>query len=180
MSKYISLTAIGRDKVGIVSVIAEVLYKEKCNIEESTMTILHGQFTMILIIKLHSNISAKTLLNKLKKYSQSFSMSLFYTDVDSYRPKKQLSGNPFIISVYGLDKTGIVYNISKYLACNKVNITDVQTTLSKHEGKNTYIMVIEFNFPTNVSKEKISQGLFELAKSLNVTISINQAESSDI
>ncbi|MDR1522778.1 MAG: hypothetical protein LBS29_02290 [Endomicrobium sp.] len=180
MSKYISLTAIGKDKFGIVSVIAEVLYKEKCNIEESTMTILHGQFAMILIIRLHSNTSTKTLLNKLKKNSQSFPISLFYTDIDSYRPKKQVPRNPFIISVYGLDKTGIVYSITKYLACNKINITDVQTTLSKHEGKNTYIMVIESDFPANISKEEISQGLFDLAESLNVTISINQAESSDI
>jgi predicted amino acid-binding ACT domain protein len=180
MSKYIALTSIGKDKFGIVSVVSEVLYKEKCNIEESTMTILYGQFVMMLIIKLHSNISTKTLLNKLKKYSQSFSMSLFYKDINSYTSKKQLTRNPFIISVYGLDTNGILYNISKYLACNKVNITDVQTTLSNQEGKNIYIMVIEADFPANVLEKEIFQGLLKLAKPLSVTISINQAESSDI
>jgi hypothetical protein len=41
-------------------------------------------------------------------------------------------------------------------------------------------MVVESNFPANVSEKEISKGLFELAKSLNINISINQTESSDI
>jgi glycine cleavage system transcriptional repressor len=180
MSKYISLTAIGKDKFGIVSTITEVLYREKCNIEDSTMTILHGQFAMILIIRLHSDISKNMLLSKLKKYSKSLNLSLFCTDINSYTPKKHLSKNTFVISIYGPDKTGIVYNISKYLADNKINITDVQTILSKHDVQNTYMMVVESNFPINVSEKEISKDLFKLAKSLNINISINQAESSNI
>ncbi|MDR2251278.1 MAG: hypothetical protein LBD98_00320 [Endomicrobium sp.] len=43
--------------------------------------------------------------------------------------------NPYIISIYGSDKTGIVYNISEYLAKNNINITDVQTSLSKSKEK---------------------------------------------
>ncbi|MDR1418740.1 MAG: hypothetical protein LBI80_06330 [Endomicrobium sp.] len=180
MSKYISLTAIGEDKFGIVNTISELLYKEKCNIEDSTMTILHGQFAMILIIKLCSGISKNTLLSKLKNYSKALALSLFCADINSYTQKKRLSKKTFVISVYGADRTGIVYNISKYLANNKINITDVQTTVSKHDGQKIYMMIVESNFPANVLEKEISKGLFELGKSLNINISINQAESSNI
>ncbi|MDR3047788.1 MAG: hypothetical protein LBU51_09325 [Bacteroidales bacterium] len=180
MSKYISLTAIGKDKPGIVSAIAEVLYDAKCNIEDSTMTILHGQFAMILILCVPENISEVFLFEKLQKSSKTLGMFISYTNIDSYSPKKYLSSNPFIISVYGADKTGLVYNVSKYLAENEINITDVQTSLSKHKDDNTYIMIIESDFPKSVSYEKISKGLADLAKSLNVIISINRAESANI
>jgi predicted amino acid-binding ACT domain protein len=46
-------------------------------------------------------------------------------------PKNNLPTNPYIISIYGSGKAGIVYNISECLAKNNINITDVQTSLSK-------------------------------------------------
>ena len=67
MSKYISLTAIGKDKPGIVAAVTKALYELKCNIEDSTMTILHGQFAMILIVKPPKSVSCKALASKLSK-----------------------------------------------------------------------------------------------------------------
>ncbi|MDR2251277.1 MAG: hypothetical protein LBD98_00315 [Endomicrobium sp.] len=67
MAKYISLTAIGKDRPGLVSAVTKVLYKERCNIEDSTMTILHDQFAMILIIKVSTTISVKSLYKQTAK-----------------------------------------------------------------------------------------------------------------
>jgi len=176
MSQYISLTAIGKDKPGLVSAIAKVLFEYKCNIEESTMTILHGQFAMILILKLPANVAAKVLYAKLQKSAKSLDMSFSYSPLSSYSPKKRAFSNPYIISVYGSDKPGIVYNISAYLAQHKINITDVQTTVSKK----TYMMLIEADFPKKLSAETVSKELAVLARSLNVAVSLNRAESADI
>jgi glycine cleavage system transcriptional repressor len=180
MSKYVSLTAIGRDKPGIVSAITKVLYEEKCNVENSTMTILYGQFAMILIIKIVPNLSMKTVFSKLKKSAKLLGMALSYSQLGSYTQKKHSPVNLYIISVYGCDKTGIVYNISKCLAENNINITDVQTTLSKSKGGNIYMMIIECSIPKNKYYEKFSKELSNLAKLLNITISLNKAESTDI
>jgi predicted amino acid-binding ACT domain protein len=107
-------------------------------------------------------------------------MMLSYAQLNLYTPKKHSPVNPYIISVYGCDKTGIVYNISKYLTENKINITDVQTTLSKSKGKNTYMMIIECDIPPNKYYEKFSKELSKLAKLLNINISLNRAEFADI
>jgi len=179
MSQYISLTAIGKDKPGLVSAIAKVLYEYKCNIEDSTMTILHGQFAMILILKLPANVTPKVLYAKLQKSAKSLDMSFSYSLLSSYASKQDFP-NPYIISVYGSDRPGIVYNISAYLAQHKINITDVQTTVSKSAGKKTYIMLIEADFPKKLSTETVSKELAVLARSLNVAVSLNRAESADI
>ena len=44
--KMLSLSAIGKDRTGIVSSISEILFKLGCNIEDSTMTLLSGQFAV--------------------------------------------------------------------------------------------------------------------------------------
>jgi glycine cleavage system transcriptional repressor len=180
MSKYISLTSIGKDKPGLVSAIAKVLFEYKCNIEDSTMTILHGQFAMILILSLPKDVNPKNLYSKLKKSAKSLEMSFSYSELASLSQKKQNFVNPYIISVYGADKPGIVYNVSSFLADYKINITDVQTALSKSKGKKTYIMIIEAEISKKVSVAKIKRELFDLAKSLNVVVSVNQAESAEI
>ena len=178
--KYISLTAIGKDKPGLVAAITKVLYENKCNIEDSTMTILHGQFAMILILSLHRGVTPKALYSKLQKSASSLGMSFSYSELPSFASKKQKSVNPYMISVYGADKQGIVYNLSSFLASYKINITDVQTTLSKNKGKKTYIMIIETEIPKTVKLSNMKQALSELAESLNVAVSVNQAESADI
>jgi glycine cleavage system transcriptional repressor len=176
MAEYISITAIGKDKPGIVSAITEVLTELKCNIEDSTMTILHGQFAMILIIRLSKGLSHKIILSKLNKPAKSLGMSLTVSQLCSFSKKKKSKSNPYVISIYGKDKTGIVYGASSFLASKKINITDVQTTVSKK----TYIMLIEAELPKNISAKELEKELSCLAKSLNVSVSLNRAESSDI
>ena len=176
MSKYISLTAIGKDKPGIVAAVTKVLYELNCNIEDSTMTILHGQFAMILIINPPKDISCKMLQSKLAKSAKALKLSIAYSELPSTPVKKQKKQNEYIVSVYGADKPGIVYGVSGFLAQKKINIVDVQTMVS---NKN-YIMIIEAVFPSSLLAAKLKKEIAELAKMLGVTISVNQAESSDI
>ena len=44
------LSAIGHDRPGIVSGLSKVLYEHGCNLEESSMTRLAGEFACILIV----------------------------------------------------------------------------------------------------------------------------------
>lgn len=178
--RYISLTAIGKDKPGLVSAIAKVLYEYKCNIEDSTMTILHGQFAMILILSFPADVNPSNLYSKLLKSSQPTGMSFSYCELASYAPKKKKFLNPYIISVYGADKPGIVFRISDFLAGEKINITDVRTKLSKNGKKKTYIMIIEADIPKKTSVTKIKREFLALADSLDVIVSVNQVEAADI
>jgi len=54
-----------------------------------------------------------------------------------------LEGENYSISVYGADKAGIVYNVSKFLADKSINIVDLQTKVAGKEGKPIYIMIME-------------------------------------
>ena len=173
---YISLTAIGKDKPGIVAEITKVLCDLRCNIEDSTMTILHDQFAMILIVKLANGVLQKTLSSKLNAAAKKLFLSLSFSQIPDFSSRKKKNANPYVISVYGKDKTGIVASISGFLAAKKVNITNVKTTLSK----SAYIMLIEADFPAKLDVKKLSDELSSFAKELNLTAHINRAQSSEI
>ncbi len=47
MSKKFLLTAFSKDRPGIVADISQLIYENGCNLEESAMTNLAGEFAML-------------------------------------------------------------------------------------------------------------------------------------
>ncbi len=47
MRRFFAITAIGKDRPGIVAGVSKALYDLGTNIEDSSMTILSGEFAMI-------------------------------------------------------------------------------------------------------------------------------------
>jgi glycine cleavage system transcriptional repressor len=178
MKKMLSLSAIGKDRTGIVSSISEILFNAGCNIEDSTMTLLSGQFAVILLLACPKDSDISKIKRKLNSSLKNLNLSYSVTEVDKPVNNKKNFGD-YIIAVYGADKSGIVYNVSKYLADNKVNITDVQTKISGQKNK-VYIMLLEVNIPKTIKIEKFKKQLQFLAQNLNVEIFLNQADSSKI
>ena len=176
--KMLSLSAIGKDKTGIVSSISEILFKLGCNIEDSTMTLLSGQFAVILLLDCPKNSDISKIKRSLNSSMKKLGLSYSVTEVDKPKTNKKNFGD-YIIAVYGSDRVGIVYNVSKYLADKKINITDVQTKISGKKDK-VYIMLLEVNIPKALNIEIVKQNLKQLAKELNVEIFVNQADSQKI
>ncbi len=56
---YLVVTAIGQDHPGIVRSFTKTITEHDCNIEDSRMSILGGEFAMILLLSGHWNAIAK-------------------------------------------------------------------------------------------------------------------------
>jgi glycine cleavage system transcriptional repressor len=50
MKKWFALSAIGRDRPGIVADLAELIYECDCNLEDSSMTLLGSEFAVLLLL----------------------------------------------------------------------------------------------------------------------------------
>lgn len=65
------LTVIGKDKVGIIAAVSNILTKYNVNILDISQTIMEGMFTMIMLVDMKnasSNINALSeSLNELEK-----------------------------------------------------------------------------------------------------------------
>ena len=65
--KKIVINAFGKDRVGIVSEITEIVHSYGGNVEKSHMSKLDQEFAVIMLATVKSSISNQTLASKLNR-----------------------------------------------------------------------------------------------------------------
>jgi glycine cleavage system transcriptional repressor len=178
MNKSIVLSIVGKDRPGIVAAITRILFEHGCNIEDSSMTILENEFAMILIVNVPAPLSIETLAGDLHSVEKSLSLSIFIkslTKEETQRAKPQETV-PISISVYGSDRPGIVYNVSKLLADKNINITDLNTKVISPKREPVYVMILEAAVPAALNLEILVEELHELGRKLSVDITVNKID----
>jgi len=179
---HFSVSVVGKDRPGIVAEVSRILFALGCNIEDSTCTILSGQFAMILVV-------CHPKLSKVSEIAPSFDqvrreMGLMVT-IHSLKDEevvheKQFAGQPHIISVYGADRPGIVYSVTKELADRKVNITDMTTQVVGSRERPVYVMVLEADIPDEVDMKELETVFERIKKEIGVSISVRPIESVEL
>lgn len=178
---HAAVSVLGKDRPGIVAAISKVFFDTGCNIEDSTMTSLLNEFAMILIVALPKDLGIPELQNKLAEIGEKLGLTITLRSLVSEEERKpKPAKRPYLISVYGSDKPGIVYKITQLLADNKVNITDVQTNISKEKEKPVYIMLLEIDLPETLKFEVFKSQIEKAASSLNIALTIHPVEENQL
>ncbi len=182
MSQNIVLTAVGSDRPGIVAAVSKVLYETGCNIEDSSMTLLKGEFAMILIISLKEDIAIEKFDKKFDSLRETLKLSIYLRELsrEEMVHATDVPARRYMVSVYGVDKPGIVYSVTKMLSDKKINITDVNTCVAGTKDEPVYVMVIEADVPEKISEEQLRKELEGLGGKLNVDVSIHQVETEEL
>jgi len=170
--QHFALTIIGRDRPGIVSQVTEALYILGCNIADSSCSILGGQFAMILIIA-HPKIKDKESFGDAFTPLEESGLSVFLRTLKPGGEKHaKIEGEICMISVYGADKPGIVYRVTRELGERNVNITDLNTKLIGSDEHPVYVMMIEAILPDGIDPEEIEAAMNAIKTEMNVDISL--------
>ena len=74
---HYAVTIIGKDRPGIVADTAQVLFALGCNVEDSSCTMLGGEFAMILIVSHQKPFSKKHLEAEFAAKNQGNGLSAF-------------------------------------------------------------------------------------------------------
>jgi glycine cleavage system transcriptional repressor len=165
------ISAIGKDRPGIVSAVSKVLFEAGCNLEDSSMT-------MILIVSMPKTLTLSILDQKFSVIRQEQGLSVFLRPLsDQEMGSHQSRGMLYMISVYGNDQTGIVYRVAQLLADHQANITDVSTKRTVQDQSSLYMMMMEVECPKNLNLSELEKKLNELAKDLAVTITFHPIDT---
>ena len=137
-----AVTAIGRDRPGIVAAVSRALLEIDGNIEDSQMSILRGHFAVMLIVNVPDAVSADELADRLGPVRESLGLeAITCNPIDELQAAMEPATH--VVTVYGADHPGIVNAISHAIADLGVNITDLETRLTGAEDNPLYTMVIE-------------------------------------
>lgn len=174
MKRY-SLTAIGRDRPGIVASVTKALFEHDCNIEDSSMTILEDEFAIILIMSMPEDKDPASLRKALKAVEKEVGLTIHLKEIPE-RTKAAPPQSNYIITLHGADRSGIVYRCAEALSRHGVNVTDLETKVIGDEKK-VYIMVMEVWTPEGADIKGLEKELDSLGKTLGVTIKIKPIEA---
>jgi glycine cleavage system transcriptional repressor len=164
----LAITVIGHDRPGIVADVAGVLAGLGANLTDSTMTRLRGHFAMTLICNGPDAARVEAALEPLCADSQ------LLATVRQVSPESDAvpAGAPYVMSVHGADRLGIVAATTRVLAAAGGNITDLTTRLSG----SLYLLVAEVELPPD-RVETVSARLAEAAADLGVDVTLRPADT---
>jgi glycine cleavage system transcriptional repressor len=175
MKKRYIMTAFGKDRPGIVADVTKILYDTGCNLEENSMSMLGDEFTLNLLFSTTQEQVEKQLNDLCQQLETEKKITAFIRPLKARHGTSARGVHNCVLHVEGLDQAGIVYKISQFLADNKLNIADLQSTieLSPESGTALYIMDIHIQIPYGTDMEQIEAGLSDVSDGLNVEISLD-------
>jgi len=161
----LAITVIGPDRPGIVADVAEALADLGANLSDSTMTRLRGHFAMTLICTGPDAAAVEKALAPL---------SGVLSTVRVVQPEADPAGagEPYLVSVHGADRLGIVAAVTRVVAAAGGNITDLTTRLVGP----LYVLVAEVEMPAGAADE-LATRLAVAADELGVDVTLRRAES---
>lgn len=180
MSRFI-VTALGKDRPGIVAGVTEVLYRLGCNLEDSAMTRLGGEFAIMLMFAAPPRVSLADLQARFAPLERRLSLVVHLkrlTASELRAPARK--GRAYTISLYGADRPGIVFRVSDALARLGINITDVHTHRSPvtARGKQAlYLLLLDVELPPRIASARLKRTLLRLGRQLKVEVSVRSAEA---
>ncbi|HRY29569.1 MAG TPA: ACT domain-containing protein [Elusimicrobiota bacterium] len=180
---YYLLTAAGPDKAGIVAAAAEILYELGCNLEDSAMTRLRGEFAILLIFTAPAKTSLTELRRRLQRLEKSHGLTV---QLKPMKPRETLEPprpqRLCLVTVYGADKPGIVYRVTRLLSKNGVNITDVtthRTAAGTAKGAAGYILYLEGEL-AGADTDRLQGLLQDLGRELGVTVALKPVDAEPL
>ncbi len=177
---HVAVTAVGADRPGIVAAVTRVFVDQGCNLEDSSMTILRGLFTMMLVVDVPAGTGIEDLESALAGPASELDLAVTVRPVvevgrsTSERPGEMAAWS---VSVYGVDRPGIVHGVADLLAEEGVNITDLSTRVIGGPDRPVYAMLLEVSLPSDVDPDALGRHLATAASDLGVDASLHLSDA---
>lgn len=161
------VSVIGEDQVGIVSEVAQLLFKQGLNIVDIEQTVIHSQFTMVLLIQpLQPHFQPNQLRTNLNRLAKKRGMNITMTPLHEFKGLRLAeTKRPYVLTLLGADRTGVVAAFSSALAKHHCNIERIKM-IARGEffAMEMWIDLREANFSI------LSRGLTAVAKKVGMDI----------
>lgn len=180
MKRQVALSAIGRDRPGIVAGLTHALFEQGCNLEESSMTRLKGEFAILLLVTLPADGSADALEGALAPVARGLGLTLLVRDLTA----EEMEGGddsrttPYTLVVYGADRPGIVFRVTQAASRHGINITDLRTRVTGTAP--VYSLLMEVEVPNEATALAFRAELDALKGELHVETTLEPVEAEEL
>ena len=161
MKRWYAMSAIGRDRPGIVADLAELIYESDCNLEDSRMTILGSEFAVLLLLSAKDEEAERRLASGAKRLEWETRLTVFIRPLEAPPPAAgdPPPGVPLECVVTGVDRAGIVARVARTVADHGANITDLHSELrpEPESGTPIYTLRLRLVLPPGATRRRCAR-----------------------
>jgi len=171
-----AVTVLGHDRPGIIAEATARLADLGLNLEDSTMTLLRGHFAMMLICSDSSSaVDEAAIAAALAPLAADGTLDVTVRDIPDEEAGARI-GSPYVLTVHGGDRPGIVSAVVAEVARVGGNITDLTTRLAG----DLYLLIAEIDLPAMVEFGALESAVSEAASRLGVVATLRAVETDEL
>ena len=169
MQTYLVLTVIGRDRPGLVNAVSETIAAGGGNWLDTRMATLAGQFAGMLLVEVAPE-QADALVDSLKKL-ETEGLRLV---IERSAAAPQAGGRTVRLELIGLDRPGLVRDVSAVLAALQVSIVELESERESgsFSGEAMFKAKARLRLPAGLDPEELRQPLEAIANELMVDLEL--------
>lgn len=175
-NNYLVITASGEDRVGLVDRLSSKITESGCNIEESRMAVLGGQFALIMLLSGPWNA-----LSKLEGYLEALGGQLGLTIIHKRTHKRERTQPtvPYVVDVVAMDHPGIVRDLAAFCTRNGINIEELQTDTyaAPHTGAPMFSVTMTVGIRADAHIPTLRGDFFDYCDGLNLDATFEPART---
>lgn len=164
---HLILSALGKDQPGIVDRLSRAIYECDCNIQDTRMAVLAGEFAVLVAVE-----GAWDKLARLENQFPELEKELGLTIItDRSEPQETISHLlPYGVDVVTLDQPGIVHKVSRFFAEREINIQDMITTSysAAHTGTPMFSIRMSVGIPADMHIGSLRDEFMDFCESMNL------------
>ena len=167
MTEQLVITALGEDRPGIVDELSNALTAHDLNIEDSRMSLLGGEFAILMLVSGSSN-SINTFMDETFTLEASLRMKLLVKATRKKAETQTLA--PYAVEVVSMDHPGIVRDIARFFSSRKINIIDLDTSryAAAHTGAPMFALHMTVEIAAEQSIGKLREEFVNMCDQLNL------------
>lgn len=163
---YLVISTIGTDQPGIVNKLAKACSSNECNIIDSRMTVLGGEFAVIMMVSGTADAIAK-LETALPPLSEELNLT---TTIKHTSQRNSAPSVAYSVNVVALDNPGIVHELAQFFSSRTINIDDLQTGTysAPHTGTQMFDLSMSIRLPAKTHIGRLREEFLDFCDELNL------------
>jgi len=164
---YLVISTLGEDHPGVVDTLSKAILDQGCNIEDSRMTVLGGEFAAILLVQGKWNTVAK-VENALPELERQLGMTIISKRTGKRTVEADLL--PYAVDVISMDHPGIVNSLTGFFSERGINIEDLTTSTyaAAHTGTPMFAVHMTVGIPANQPIAGLREEFMDYCDGLNL------------
>ncbi len=168
-----AVLAVGADRPGIVAAVTGALAEAGANLDDTSMTILHGHFAIAMVVGGPEGIDVAAALVPV---ADDLGLTVDVRPIAEGTPPIP-PGDRWSLAVYGADRPGLVAAVTAVVADAGGNVVDLTTRLVGGAERPVYAMQLEIALGEGVDPMVLGDRLRQVTTELGVDCTLSPVDA---